>query len=122
LNLKQFRKLVEHRPDVAKTYRFVPAGGFVNEGYWRKKRKKYDRTHVKPRSLARTHLEFTEITMSVYDRNLHGLKDGLPVAAAEIKEKMTGRRFKLSRWKEAILKFDKAREKRRRERALIAER
>ncbi|GAI40590.1 unnamed protein product, partial [marine sediment metagenome] len=47
-----------------------------------------------------------------------GLKDGLPVAAAEIKEKMTGRTFKLPRWKEAILKFDR----KRRERALIAKR
>lgn len=108
MNKEQFAKLVQERPDLAKYFQFIPSGRDGRRAYYRRIPKTYYDVSARPRSQLRTQLEFTKITNNLYHRNLRGLKDGLPLAASEVRNKMRGRRFKLPPWEEAILKLTRA--------------
>ena len=105
LNEEQFRKLVAKHPDLAKHFHFVRAGRDGRAGFWRRIPRTYYDWRARPPSQKRVQLEFAKTAMRVYDQNLKGLEDGLPIAASRVKKALKGKTFKKAKWEQAIEKL-----------------
>lgn len=109
MNVAQFQKLCEQRPDLAKYFHYV-RGSRNQGGYYRRIPPTYYNRRARPATLLRSQIAFGE---AAYD--VHGTKglseEGLPVAASSIKKRMRGKQFRKSKVELVIEKLGKAMEK-----------
>lgn len=104
MNEEEFEELIRRRPDLKEKFHYV-RGSRRQSGFYRQIPKTYRNLHLRPKPLLRSQLLLSEIAMQVYKRKLKGFKDGLPIVAATVQDKMKGIRLKQPKWKEVLEKL-----------------
>ncbi|MBA7489860.1 hypothetical protein ES702_00394 [subsurface metagenome] len=110
MNEKQFAKLVEQRPDLAKHFHYVSPGKDGRIGFYRRIPITYKNRRARPATLLRSQIAFGEAGHSVYGKR--GLsEEGTPHVVPAIRKALTGKKFRKGKVELAIEKLTKTMEK-----------